>query len=140
MKVNEISAFSAVSAGTRRTRLLLAAGLLALTGCDRTPPLFELLPAEVTGVTFVNELPEAPEINIINYLNYYNGGGVAAGDVDGDGLPDLYFTSNLGPDRLYRNKGDFRFEDITEGAGVGGAQGAQGERDDSQPVPGTRGK
>ncbi len=106
----------AVSAGqhvtgfvTRRTRqLLLAAGLLALTGCDRTPPLFELLPAEVTGVTFVNELPEAPEFNILNYLNYYNGGGVATGDVDGDGLPDLYFTSNLGPDLLYRNKGDFR--------------------------------
>jgi hypothetical protein len=108
---------------TRSTRQLLAAGLVGLTACDRTPPLFELLSTETTGVTFVNQLPETPEINIINYLNYYNGGGVAAGDVDGDGLPDLYFTSNLGPDRLYRNEGDFRFEDITERAGVGEASG-----------------
>lgn len=108
---------------TRSTRQLLAVGLLALTGCNRAPPLFELLPPETTGVTFVNELPETPEFNIINYLNYYNGGGVAAGDIDGDGLPDLYFTSNLGPDRLYRNKGDFRFEDISQRAGVGEAPG-----------------
>ncbi|MHC4710258.1 MAG: hypothetical protein ACYTA3_07510, partial [Planctomycetota bacterium] len=71
---------------TRSTRQLLAAGLVGLTACDRTPPLFELLSTETTGVTFVNQLPETPEINIINYLNYYNGGGVAAGDVDGDGL------------------------------------------------------
>ncbi len=110
MKVNE-------------TGQLLAASLLALTGCNRSPPLFELLPPEATGVTFVNELPEAPEFNIINYLNYYNGGGVAVGDVDGDGLPDLYFTSNLGPDRLYRNLGDFKFEDMSERARVGGEQG-----------------
>ncbi len=74
-------------------------------------------------MTFVNELPETPEFNIINYLNYYNGGGVGAGDVDGDGLPDLYFTSNLGSDRLYRNLGGFRFEDITERSGVGDAPG-----------------
>jgi hypothetical protein len=103
----------------------LAAGLLALAGCSRAeePPLFELLPPDATGITFVNELPETPAFNIINYLNYYNGGGVAAGDIDGDGLVDLYFTSNLGPDRLYRNLGGFRFEDITERAGVGGEQG-----------------
>lgn len=107
-------------------RLVLATGVLAFTGCDRAahaPPLFELLPTERTGVTFVNELPEAPTFNIINYLNYYNGGGVAAGDIDGDGQPDLYFTSNLGPDRLYRNQGDYQFEDITERAGVGNEQG-----------------
>jgi hypothetical protein len=108
---------------TRSTRQLLAVGLVALIACDRTPPLFELLPTETTGVTFINELPETPEFNILNYLNYYNGGGVAAGDVDGDGLPDLYFTSNLGPDRLYRNMGDFRFEDVSLRAGVGEAPG-----------------
>jgi hypothetical protein len=105
---------------------LLAISVLVLVSCGRTqhsPPLFERLPPEMTGVTFVNELPETAEINILNYLNYYNGGGVAAGDIDGDGLADLYFTSNLGPDRLYRNKGDYRFEDITQRAGVGGAEG-----------------
>ncbi|MBW3553659.1 MAG: VCBS repeat-containing protein, partial [Gemmatimonadetes bacterium] len=87
------------------------------------PALFELLPAEATGVTFVNALPEGPELNIITYLNYYNGGGVAVGDVDGNGLPDLYFTANLGPNRLYLNLGDYRFEDATERAGVAGGEG-----------------
>jgi hypothetical protein len=82
-----------------------------------------LLKPEATGVTFVNELPETTELNILNYLYYYNGGGVAAGDIDNDGLPDLYFTSNLGPDRLYLNKGNYQFEDITERAGVRGPEG-----------------
>ncbi|MDQ4079498.1 MAG: VCBS repeat-containing protein, partial [Gemmatimonadota bacterium] len=85
--------------------------------------MFELLSPEATGVTFVNELPERAELNILNHLYYYNGGGVAAGDIDNDGLADLYFTSNLGPDRLYLNKGNYRFEDITERAGVGGSDG-----------------
>jgi hypothetical protein len=80
--------------------------------------MFEMLSPKSTGVAFVNELPEKPDFNILNYLYYYNGGGVAAGDIDGDGLPDLYFTSNLGPNRLYRNKGNYQFEDITDRAGV----------------------
>ncbi|HVE77840.1 MAG TPA: VCBS repeat-containing protein, partial [Gemmatimonadaceae bacterium] len=98
-------------------------GLVACQRAKEPAPLFELLPPSATGVTFVNALPEDPEFNILNYLYYYNGGGVAAGDVDGDGLPDLYFTSNLGPDRLYRNKGGLQFEDITDRAGVGGPEG-----------------
>ena len=85
--------------------------------------MFELLSPEATGVAFVNELPERTELNILNHLSYYNGGGVAAGDIDNDGLADLYFTSNLGPDRLYLNKGNYRFEDITNQAGVGGSEG-----------------
>ncbi|MEJ2312416.1 MAG: VCBS repeat-containing protein [Gemmatimonadales bacterium] len=105
--------------------LCFVAGVAAVAGCDLTgsTPLFEPLGPEATGVTFVNELPEDPEFNIINYLNYYNGGGVSVGDVDGNGLPDLYFTSNLGDNRLYLNKGDYRFEDITERAGVAGSAG-----------------
>jgi enediyne biosynthesis protein E4 len=97
-----------------------------LAACNRAesaPPLFELLRPEATGVTFVNELPESREFNILNYLYYYNGGGVAAGDIDNDGLTDLYFTSNLGSDRLYLNKGNYRFQDITETAGVKGPEG-----------------
>ena len=78
---------------------------------------------EASGVTFANTLPEDSAVNIINYLYYYNGGGVAAGDIDGDGLVDLYFTSNLGRNRLYRNLGNFRFEDITDRAGVADSVG-----------------
>ena len=122
--------FGAVNA-LRRSRFgaLAAAGfLIGLLGCERaesvtSAPLFEQLSPRSTGVSFENELPETPDLNILNYLYYYNGGGVAAGDVDGDGLQDLYFSANLGPNRLYRNKGNYEFEDITERAGVAGPQG-----------------
>ncbi len=100
--------------------------MLALTACHGekgTPPLFELMSPSATGVTFENRLPEDTAFNILNYLYYYNGGGVAAGDVNGDGLPDLYFTSNIGSNRLYLNKGNYTFEDVTERAGVKGTGG-----------------
>ncbi|HEX6057639.1 MAG TPA: VCBS repeat-containing protein, partial [Gemmatimonadaceae bacterium] len=103
--------------------LALAAGCRSADSADPPPPLFELLPPSATGVAFVNELPEDTSFNILNYLYYYNGGGVAAGDVDGDDRADLFFTSNLGPDRLYLNRGGFRFEDVTERAGVAGGDG-----------------
>jgi hypothetical protein len=85
--------------------------------------MFELLSPQETGVTFENKLPDDTAFNILNYLYYYNGGGVAVGDVNGDGLPDLYFTSNLGPNRLYLNKGNYKFEDVTDRAGVRGIDG-----------------
>ena len=103
--------------------LLVTAG--AAAGCRRAPAsrLFELLAPQQTGVTFANRLPEDTAFNILNYLYYYNGGGVAVGDVNNDGLPDLYFTANRGPNRLYLNKGNYRFEDVTERAGVADAEG-----------------
>ena len=96
--------------------------LVVLTACraapSASPPLFESLAPSATGVTFVNRLPEDSSFNVLTYLYYYNGGGVAVGDVNNDGLPDLYFTSNLGPNRLYLNTGNYRFEDVTARAGV----------------------
>jgi hypothetical protein len=111
---------------TRVATLVWSTGLLASAACRPTregPAFFELLSARRTGVTFENRLPEDTTFNILNYLYYYNGGGVAAGDVNGDGLPDLYFTANVGSNRLYLNKGDYRFEDVTERAGVPGVGG-----------------
>ncbi len=102
---------------------MAACALGACSGERTSPPLFELLSPETTGVSFANQLPENPDFNIINYLYYYNGGGVAVGDVDGDGLQDLYFTANLGPNKLYRNKGNYQFEDITGKAGVADSVG-----------------
>jgi hypothetical protein len=103
--------------------MLLLAATIALAGCAREPQLFELLSPQRTGVTFANRLPDDTAFNILTYMYYYDGGGVAAGDVNNDGLPDLYFTSNGGPNRLYLNKGDYRFEDVTERAGVADPDG-----------------
>lgn len=79
---------------------------------------FTLLSPEQTGINFENRVEDTVEFNIINYLYFYDGGGVAVGDINNNGLPDIYFTANDGPDRLYLNQGDFQFEDITEQAGV----------------------
>ncbi|WPP48414.1 VCBS repeat-containing protein [Catalinimonas niigatensis] len=95
----------------------------ACGGGSDSEQLFELLPASYTGVDFQNTLTETPQMNIFTYLYFYNGGGVAAGDLNGDGLPDLYFTSNLENNRLYLNKGDFKFQDITESTKVEGQGG-----------------
>jgi hypothetical protein len=80
--------------------------------------LFELLDASETGVAFENKVVNQEDFNIFTYRNFYNGGGVATGDINNDGLPDIYFTANMGDNKLYLNKGNFKFEDITEKAGV----------------------
>src|SRR5262245_952008 len=102
---------------------LAAAAALSACGWPSAPPLFELLSPAATGVGFTNALPESADFNIINYLYYYDGGGVAVGDVNNDGLPDLYFTANLGSNHLYLNKGNYRFEDVTARAGVADTEG-----------------
>jgi hypothetical protein len=105
----------------------IAGGAVAGGACQErppaAPPLFEQLAPSASGVAFANTLPEDSAFNILNYLYYYNGGGVAVGDVDNDGLPDLYFSANVGPNRLYLNRGGYRFEDATERAGVAGPPG-----------------
>ena len=84
---------------------------------------FQLLSPEETGVHFNNVIVENHNYNIMNYEYLYNGGGVAVGDLNNNGLPDLYFVSTFGENKLYENKGNYQFEDITERAGVGAAEG-----------------
>ncbi|MBJ6369597.1 VCBS repeat-containing protein [Snuella sedimenti] len=84
---------------------------------------FELIPASQSGILFNNKIEENYK-NFFDNFNYvYNGGGVAIGDINNDGLPDIYFTANDSSNKLYLNKGDFKFEDITKQAGVGGGDG-----------------
>ena len=89
------------------------------------PPtaLFKSLPASETGINFANIVKESPSLNIITYEYFYNGGGVGLGDFNNDGLTDIYFSGNMQPAKLYLNKGNMKFEDITSKAGVGGKKG-----------------
>ena len=90
---------------------------------DTASHLFTLLPSSQTHIDFTNSLIEGLNTNVLIYEYFYNGGGVAVGDVNGDGLQDLYFTGNMTDNKLYLNKGKMQFEDITNQAGVAGRPG-----------------
>jgi hypothetical protein len=89
-----------------------------LAGCQQKDTLFTLLEPRHTGVHFINHIEEDAENNVLNYGYFYNGGGVAAADFNNDGFVDLYFTGNMVANKLYLNKGDLEFEDVSEKAGV----------------------
>ncbi|MGK0251294.1 MAG: hypothetical protein ACI81G_000730 [Gammaproteobacteria bacterium] len=103
--------------------VLLFASCTSETQTTATPEqstntLFKLLPSDSTGINFVNVIENQKDFNIFRYRNFYNGGGVAIGDINNDGLSDIYLTANMGENKLYLNKGNFKFEDITKSAGV----------------------
>lgn len=105
-------------------KLLITIGLFVFTACankDNEKPkitLFQLLAADRTGIDFVNQLDYTEELNTYTFKNFYNGGGVGLGDFNKDGLLDIFFSGNLVPNKLYLNKGNFHFEDISESAGL----------------------
>jgi hypothetical protein len=106
-------------------RALILLLFLLLNGCQSDPTLFERLDASTTGISFENRLTETESSNILAYEYFYNGGGVAVGDFNNDGLPDVYFTGNQVPNKLYINtikssEEGAAFEDITDKAGVAG--------------------
>src|SRR3954470_6710596 len=93
-----------------------------LISCHNSDSLFTTVSSSKTNIHFSNNLEKRKAFGILYYLYYYNGGGVATGDVNNDGLTDIYFTANSnGNNKLYLNKGNFEFEDITEEAGVAGS-------------------
>jgi enediyne biosynthesis protein E4 len=97
--------------------VILLAGLF-INSCKNKPgekPLFSLM--DDTGIQFTNAVQDTKELNIINYRNFYNGGGVAIGDINNDGLADVFFTANQANNKLYLNKGNWKFEDISDKAG-----------------------
>ena len=114
----------------RRSHLIAFLTVLGSAGGCSTEtgerPLFKLLDPDETGVTFANTVTTDDSLNVQNDVYVYNGAGVAVGDIDNDGLPDLFFSGNMVSSRLYLNKGNMRFEDITERAGVGTRSWATG--------------
>ena len=95
--------------------------LIALSSC-RQGILFNEVNSSHSGINFSNDIPENDSINIIDLENVYNGGGVGIADFNKDGLQDIYFTGNRVSNKLYLNKGNFKFKDITRIAGVEGEE------------------
>jgi len=98
--------------------------IISINSCKKvvnTPlPLFRLLPSAISGINFINTVNFTKDFNVFNYRNFYNGAGVSIGDINNDGLADVFFTSNQNDNKLYINKGNWKFEDITIKAGVKG--------------------
>jgi len=102
---------------------------LWLAGCSaekRDRPLFKLLSPDQTGIAFANTITTDDSLNVQTDVYVYNGAGVGVGDIDNDGLPDIFFAGNMVSSRLYLNKGHMRFEDITKQAGVSTTRWATG--------------
>src|SRR5450432_4110695 len=99
-------------------KLSLSFFLLLFFSCNKkpSPPLFQLM--DNTGIDFINKVEDSKIENSFLFRNFYNGGGVAIGDINNDGLPDIFLTSNMGENKLYLNQGNFKFQDITKQAGI----------------------
>ena len=96
--------------------------LVVFVGCNtKSNQQFEMVAPSNSGLQFNNVLKDTTDQNILDYLYFYNGGGVAIGDINNDNLPDVFFTSNQNPNKLFLNKGNLQFEDISDKAGIGGS-------------------
>lgn len=99
---------------------LLLCSLLTLLSCKSNDTLFTPIASSQSGVHFNNQIQENDSVNVLDFENVYNGGGIGVADFNNDGLQDLYFSGNLVSNKLYLNKGGFKFDDITQQAGVDG--------------------
>ncbi len=91
---------------------------IVFVSCQQKETMFSAVDATVSGIGFSNDLQETDDFNILDYLYFYNGGGTAIGDINNDGLPDIFLSGNQVENRLYLNRGDLQFEDITLSAGI----------------------
>lgn len=98
--------------------IVILAMLSAFVSCKQKEPLFREVPSTQSNLDFNNEIRETDQLNVVNYEYLYNGGGVGIGDFNNDSLPDIMFTGNLVPSKLYINRGNLQFEDITDLAGI----------------------
>lgn len=108
---------------TRTLSFLLFLIIFSVFSCKKKETRFKLIPASYSGVDFDNKIVENDTLNPLDKLNIYNGGGVGIGDFNNDGLQDIYLAGNAVPNRLYLNKGNMKFVDVTKEAGVGGLGG-----------------
>jgi hypothetical protein len=109
----------------KKTKFFVFAVGVMLSACNRGGnklTLFTQLSNADIGISFINQLNDQDRTNVFTFRNYYNGGGVAIGDVNNDGLNDVYLTSNMGGNQLYINKGNWKFENVTDKAGVKGTK------------------
>src|SRR3954469_912865 len=100
--------------------LYLFSFIVFASSCNKKHSLFQLVSSEHSGIHFNNKITENDSINPLDMTNIYNGGGVGIGDFNNDGLEDIYFSGNQVPNKLYLNKGKFKFEDVTKDANVNG--------------------
>ena len=112
-----------ISSFLQRFSYLLPVLLCLMLACRQPKTSVETLftTSENTGIQFTNTVKNDTNFNIFSYRNFYNGAGVAIGDINNDSLPDIYFAANMGSNKLYINKGNWQFEEVTEKAGVGSA-------------------
>ncbi|MEQ8812348.1 MAG: VCBS repeat-containing protein, partial [Imperialibacter sp.] len=120
-----LNQFSAISINNSLiVNLIIALSFISnLSLAQQKGPLFELMPTAKTGITFKNMLTESPTANVLTYEYFYNGGGVAIGDINNDGLDDVYLIGNMVENQLYLNQGNFSFKDITKSSGTAVSQG-----------------
>src|SRR6476660_1413664 len=94
--------------------------ILFINSCNNKTTLFQHISSDHSNIHFNNKIVENDSINPIDLTNIYNGGGVGIGDFNNDGMQDIYFTGNQVANKLYLNKGNFKFDDITNAANVSG--------------------
>ncbi|HEU0063402.1 MAG TPA: VCBS repeat-containing protein, partial [Flavisolibacter sp.] len=105
---------------TNRTTAFLFIAVVLITSCENKKTLFKLVDSSHSGIYFNNKIVETDSMNPLDNTNIYNGGGVGIGDFNNDGLQDIYFTGNQVSNKLYLNKGNLKFQDVTSEAGVDG--------------------